>query len=360
MMSLQTKVLEKINSLPRFNFLHLPTPLEFLPNLTEKFKGPKIYVKRDDLSGRGFGGNKSRKLEFIIADAIKKGHDSLLTWGSLQSNWCFQAALASSRLGLKPLLLLFYQDKKPEDEGNLLLDRLLEAEIRFYQAPSGKVVTRDLASSIIEKLWPEFKSRNLNPYVVSVGGSIPFGSMDTPLGAISYILAFYEAWQQSQSFGIDFTHIVHATGSGATQAGLLLGSKIFSPQTKVIGISVSDEKTSFAQEVRMIVEATTRALSLELDIKDDEIIVLDDYLEGGYGTLSGRVIDVIKLLLQKEGIVLDPVYTAKAMVGLIDLIVHGYFQPQDKILFFHTGGTPALFAYGKQLLFQGNSLVQGK
>lgn len=349
---LQTKILEKINSLPRFNFLHLPTPLEFLLNLTEKYKGPEIYVKRDDLSGRGFGGNKSRKLEFIIADAIKKSHDSLLTWGSLQSNWCFQAALASKRFGLKPLLLLFYQDKKPENEGNLLLDRLLEAEIHFYQAPPGKVVTRDFASRIIEKLWPEFKSRGLNPYVVSVGGSMPFGSMDIPLGAISYILAFYEAWQQSQSLGVNFTHVIHATGSGATQAGLLLGSKVFSPQTKVIGISVSDEKTSFAQEVRTIVEATTKALSLELEIKDEEIIVLDDYLEGGYGALSGRVIDVIKLLLQREGIVLDPVYTAKAMVGLIDLIERGYFQPQHRILFFHTGGTPALFAYGQKLLVQ--------
>lgn len=350
MVDFQEKVIEKINLLPRFNFLHLPTPLEFLPNLTERYKGPEIYVKRDDLSGRGFGGNKSRKLEFIIADAIKKGHNSFLTWGSLQSNWCFQSALASKRFGLIPLLLLFYQDKKPEDEGNLLLDRLLEAEIHFYQAPPGKVVTRDIAFSLIEKLWPEFKSRNLNPYVVSVGGSMPFGSMDIPLGAISYILAFYEVWQQSQALGVSFTHIVHATGSGATQAGLLLGAKIFSPQTKIIGISVSDEKISFAQEVRTIVEATVRALSLETKIKDDEIIILDDYLEGGYGALSSRVINIIKLLLQKEGLVLDPVYTAKAMIGLIDLIECGYFHEKDKILFFHTGGTPALFAFGQQLL----------
>lgn len=350
MFSFQTKVLEKINLLPRFNFLHLPTPLEFLPNLTEKYQGPRIYVKRDDLSGRGFGGNKSRKLEFIIADALKKGHDSLLTWGSLQSNWCFQSALASKRFGLLPILLLFYQDKKPEDEGNVLLDRLLEAEIHFYPAPPGKVVTRELALSLIEKLWPEFMSRKLNPYVVAVGGSMPLGSMDIPLGAISYLLAFYEAWQQAQALGVSFTHIVHATGSGATQAGLLLGAKIFSPQTKVIGISVSDEKTSFAREVRTIGEATIRALSLKMEIKDEEIIVLDDYLEGGYGVLSSRVIEVIKLLLQKEGLVLDPVYTAKAMIGLIDLIERGYLHREDKILFFHTGGTPALFAFGKQLL----------
>jgi len=347
---LATEILQKINSWPRFKFLHLPTPVKFLANLTEKYKGPEIYIKRDDLTGSGFGGNKSRKLEFILADAIKKGHNSLLTWGSVQSNWCFQCALTSSRFGLKPFLLLFYQDKRPEDEGNVLLDRLAGAEIYFHEAPVGKVVTRDFASSLIEKILPELKAKNFNPYVVSVGGSMPFGSMEVPLGAISYLLAFHELFEQSQSLGLSFNYIVHATGSGATQAGLLLGAKIFSPQTKVIGISVSDEKTSFSREVRTIVEAALKSLSLEVKIEAEDIIVLDDYLEGGYGFFSPRVTKVIKEVLQKEGIVLDPVYTAKAMIGLLDLIERGYFHEKDRILFFHTGGTPALFAYGKQIL----------
>ena len=347
---LASQILQKINSWPRFKFLHLPTPVKFLANLTEKYRGPEIYIKRDDLTGWGFGGNKSRKLEFIMADALKKGHNSLLTWGSVQSNWCFQCALTSRRFGLKPILILFYQDKKPEDEGNILLDRLAEAEIYFHQAPPGKVVTRDLASSLIEKMLPELKEKNLNPYVVSVGGSMPFGSMEAPLGAISYLLAFHEAWEQAKNLGISFNYIVHATGSGATQAGLLLGAKIFSPQTKVIGISVSDEKTSFSQEVRTIVDASLKALSLELKIEAEDIIVLDDYLEGGYGVFSHRVTRIIKELLQGEGVVLDPVYTAKAMIGLIDLIERRYFQTKDKVLFFHTGGTPALFAYGKKIL----------
>jgi len=349
---LKTEVLKKINTWPRFKFLHLPTPVKFLANLTEEYKGPEIYIKRDDLTGWGFGGNKSRKFEFIIADAIKKGHNSLLTWGSVQSNWCFQCALTSSRFGLKPLLLLFYQDKRPEDEGNILLDRLAGAEIYFHEAPAGKVVTRDLASSLIEKMLPELKEKNFDPYVVSVGGSMPFGSMEAPLGAISYLLAFHELLEQAQSLGLSFNYIVHATGSGATQAGLLLGAKIFSPRTKVIGISVSDEKTSFSQEVRTIVEAALKALSLEIKIEAEDIIVLDDYLEGGYGVFSPRVTRVIKELLQREGVVLDPVYTAKAMIGLIDLIERRYFQEKDKLLFFHTGGTPALFAYGKKILAQ--------
>lgn len=344
------KVLERINSLPRLSFLHLPTPLEYLANLTEIYKGPTIYVKRDDLTGRGFGGNKSRKLEFIIADALEKGHNALLTWGSYQSNWCFQSALASRRFGLKPILILFYTDKIPPNEGNVLLDQLLEAEIHWFEAPAGKVVTCNLASQIIEKILPDLKAKNLNPYIVAVGGSMPFGSMDLPLGAISYLLAFYETWRQAKNRDLTFSHIIHATGSGATQAGLLIGAKIFSPETKVIGISVSDEKTSFAQEVRQIVEAVLHALSLKIDIEAEDIIVLDDYLEGGYGQITARISQVIKLLLQKEGLVLDPVYTAKAMIGLIDLIERGFFGKNDQILFFHTGGTPALFAYGEQIL----------
>lgn len=346
------KVLEKISSFPRLSFLHLPTPLEYLASLTEIYKGPALYVKRDDLTGRGFGGNKSRKLEFIIADALKKGHNALLTWGSYQSNWCFQSALASRRFGLTPILILFYPEKRPSIEGNVLLDQLLEAEIYWFEAPAGKVVTRDLAAQIIEKILPELKAKNLNPYIVAVGGSMPFGSMDLPLGAISYLLAFYETWRQAKNRDLTFSYIIHATGSGATQAGLLLGAKIFSPETKVIGISVSDDKTSFTQEVKRIVEAVRQTLSLKLDIETEDIVVLDDYLEGGYGVITPRITQVIKLLLQKEGLVLDPVYTAKAMIGLIDLIERGFFRKNDQVLFFHTGGTPALFAYGQQILSQ--------
>ncbi|MCX7975056.1 MAG: D-cysteine desulfhydrase family protein [Candidatus Aminicenantes bacterium] len=346
------QVLERINSWPRLAFLHLPTPLEFLTNLTEIYKGPEIYVKRDDLTGRGFGGNKSRKLEFIIADALKKGCDSLVTWGSYQSNWCFQLALASRRFNLKPILILFYPDKEPENEGNLLLNRLLEAEIYFSQVPAGKVVSRDFALDKIKEILPELTARNLHPYIVSVGGSMPLGSMEIPLGAVSYLLAFYEAWRQAKNRGISFSYVIHASGSGATQVGLLLGTKIFSPKTKVIGISVSDDKAYLAQEVKIIAEASIQALSLKIVIEDEDIIILDDYLEGGYGIFSPKVTQVIKLLLQKEGLVLDPVYTAKAMIGLLDLIRRGFFEKNDKILFFHTGGAPALFAYGSQILSQ--------
>ncbi len=341
----------KLASLPRLRFLHLPTPLAFLANWSQYLGGPKIYIKRDDLSGVGFGGNKSRKLEFIIADAVQNNYQAIFTWGSVQSNWCFQTALAARRFGLKPALLLFIQDKKlPAARGNLLLDYLLDAKIYFHPAPPGKVVSRELALNLIKGLVPELEAQGLRPYVVSVGGSMPLGSMSLPLGAISYVQAFYETWIQAKAAGYSFTHVVHATGSGATQAGLLVGAKLLNPECQIIGISVSEERGLFAQEVWKIARATTAALDLALDIKPEEIIVFDEYLEGGYGVISKKVARTLRLLLQQEGIVLDPVYAAKAMLGLIDLINQGYFKPNDSVVFFHTGGTPALFAYGQKIL----------
>jgi len=352
-MSLLTEkeLLAKLASLPRFHFLHLPTPLTLLSNWSQYLRGPKIYIKRDDLSGVGFGGNKSRKLEFIIADAVQNNYQAIFTWGSLQSNWCFQTALAARRCGLKPALLLFIQDRKlPAPRGNLLLDCLLEAELYFSPAPPGKIVSRELALSLIEDLAPDLEKQGLRPYVVSVGGSMPVGSMTRPLGAISYVQAFYETWVQAKAAGYSFTHVVHATGSGATQAGLLVGAKLLNPQCQIIGISVSEGRELLAQEVLTIARASAAALDLALDIKPEEIIIFDEYVEGGYGVISKKVAQTLQLLLQQEGIVLDPVYTAKAMLGLMDLINRGYFKPHDSVIFFHTGGTPALFAYGQKIL----------
>ncbi len=339
------ELLNKISSLPRLSFLSLPTPLMKLTDLTRELGGPEIYVKRDDLTGPGFGGNKARKLEFIVADAIAKGCNAIITWGSVQSNWCFQTALACRRFGLRPVLFLFTPEKQPPPpDGNLFLDRLAGAEIHFRQAPAGKVVSRELALGEIEKVVPELKARGLKPYIVSVGGSMPMGSMDSPLGAISYILAFHEAWNQARALGLAFSHVVHASGSGATQAGLALGARILEPTCRVIGISVSDDRETFAREVFTIYQAAVRRLGLQVKVAAEEIIVLDDYLEGGYGVLSPRVVETLTRLLQMEGLVLDPVYTAKAMTGLIDLTAKGYFRREDKVLFFHTGGSPGLFA----------------
>lgn len=342
---------KRIAKFPRRNLICLPTPFRKLENLSRELGGPEIYIKRDDLTGLAFGGNKSRKLEFIIADALNKGTDVVITWASLQSNWCMQTASAARRFGLKPILILFQtSDIVPEYDGNLLLDYLLGADIRIRKAETGKVVSEEYARKILVGVADEVKQGGYVPYIVAVGGSMPGYSMEKPLGALSYVAAFLEMQEQVGKEDISITHIVHATGSGATQAGLVVGAKALKENIKVIGISVSDEKEAFARTVLKISSETEKALDLDLGIAGQDVIVLDEYLKEGYGIVTREVAEAIRLLFTQEGIVLDPVYTGKAMAALVDLVKKGYFKKRDKIVFFHTGGTPALFPYRKRLI----------
>ncbi len=352
MAALQLDELKKrIARFPRKNLIHLPTPFRKLENLSRDLGGPEIYIKRDDLTGLGFGGNKSRKLEFIIPDALNKGADVIITWASLQSNWCMQTAAAARRFGLKPILVLFKtSDLAPEYDGNLLLDYILGADIRIREAEKGKVVSEEYAREILEVVINEVKEWGHTPYIVAVGGSMPGYSMEKPLGAISYVAAFAEMLEQPEARDIDITHVIHATGSGATQAGLVVGAKALKENVKVTGISVSDEKEAFSQTVLKICDETEKALELDLGITREDIIVLDEYIKDGYGVVNKEVAEAIRLLFTREGIVLDPVYTGKAMVALIDLVKKGFFKKDDKIVFFHTGGTPALFPYRQMLV----------
>jgi L-cysteate sulfo-lyase len=341
----------RLSLFPKKNLIHLPTPLARLENLTRELGGPEIWVKRDDLTGAGFGGNKSRKLEFIIADALAKKADTLITWGSTQSNWCMQAAAAARRVGLKPILLLFKTtDLQPEYDGNLLLDFLLSADIRIREAAKGKLLSRGIAENAVEEAAAEARDRGEVPYAVAVGGSMPSLSMARPLGALSYVAAFVELEEQSRAAGIEFTRIVHATGSGATQAGLVVGARALGRPVEVVGISVSDPKDAFAEIVVQIAAETERALGLDPGLRKDDVIVLDEYIEDGYGVLTAGVAEVIRLVLAGEGIVLDPVYTGKAIAGLVDLVKRGRFSKDDKVVFWHTGGTPALFPYREPLI----------
>lgn len=339
-----SEVKKKIANFPRKSLIFLPTPLYKLENLTQALSGPQIYIKRDDLTGLAFGGNKSRKLEFIIQDVLNKKADVIITWASLQSNWCLQTATAARKFGIKPILLLFKTYDLPEEcDGNLLLDFIVEADIRIKEAAKGKVVSAEAVEEIIEEVENEVKEWGYTPYVAPIGGSMPGGSMDKPLGAISYVNAFVEAMDQAKEQSIEFTHILHATGSGGTQAGLAVGAKALSEKIKVLGISVSDEKESFGKEVLTISQETVKALGLDLKIKKEDVIVLDEYIKEGYGVVNKEVAEAIRLVSIKEGIFLDPVYTGKAMAALIDLVKKGYFKKSDNVLFFHTGGTPALF-----------------
>jgi L-cysteate sulfo-lyase len=342
---------QRLSLFPRKRLIHLPTPLARLENLSLELGGPEIWIKRDDLTGAGFGGNKSRKLEFIIADALAKKADTLITWGSTQSNWCMQAAAAARRVGLEPILLLFKTtDVKPDYDGNLLLDFLLEADIRLREAPKGKLMSPGVAENAAAEVADEIRSLGGMPYTVSVGGSAPGMSMTQPLGALGYVAAFAELEEQARVARLDFTHIVHATGSGATQAGLVAGARALGRPVEVIGISVSDPKEAFTDIVLRILAETGPALGLDWGDQKDDVVVLDEYIKEGYGVVTPGVAEAIRSVFAGEGIVLDPVYTGKAMAGLVDLVNRGRFRQDDKIIFLHTGGTPALFPYREALV----------
>ena len=334
----------KIAKYPRIELIHLPTPLRKLANITADLGGPEIYIKRDDLTGMAFGGNKSRKLEFIMPDMIAKKADVVVTWAGLQSNWAMQTAAAAVRFGIRPILVLFKTyDLPAERDGNILLDYILGADIRIREAAKGKLVGMEDALAAALEVADEERKKGHRPYVVPVGGSMPMASMDLPLGAISYVMAFREMLEQTRALGFEPDFVVHSTGSGATQAGLVLGAKALTPKARVVGISVSDPKDSFGREVLAIAEATEKALDLATDVRAADIVVHDEFIRDGYGIVNKDVADVIRMAFTREGIVLDPVYTSKAFIGMLDFVRRGEIPRNAKVVFFHTGGTPALF-----------------
>ncbi len=345
------EVRARIARLPRIDLIHRPTPLRKLEKLTEALGGPEIYIKRDDLTGLAFGGNKSRKLEFIVRDMLDKGRDTVITWGSLQSNWCLQTAAAAVKHGIKPVLALFRSyDSAPGYDGNMLLERILGAEMRIMDPPArGKVVKMEDTVVLMSEIANEERRQGRKPYVVAVGGSTAAGDMDKPLGAISYVDAFAEMLEQTSALGFVPDAVVHATGSGGTQAGLLVGARTMTDACRVVGVSVSDDKRTFASYVADISDAAHRVLDLAPAPNREDIIVFDDYMKDGYGIINQEVADILRFVFATEGIVLDPVYTSKAMIGLVDLVRKGYFRPEEKVVFFHTGGTAALFPFRKDL-----------
>jgi D-cysteine desulfhydrase family pyridoxal phosphate-dependent enzyme len=335
---------DRIGRFPRVDLIHRPTPFRKLESLSRAVGCPAIFIKRDDLTGLAFGGNKSRKLEFIVRDMIDKKADAVITWASLQSNWCMQTAAAARKFGIEPILILFKTYDLPAgNDGNLLLDRILGADIRIHEADRGKVVRPEQALGILEEAAAEVRASGRRPYLVPVGGSFPMGDMDRPLGAIGYVEAFAEMLEQARAEGIHPDWVVHSTGSGGTQAGLLAGAKALAGTCRVAGISVSDPKEPFSADVLAIAREVETSLGLETGIAPDDVLVYDEYIGGGYGSVGREVAEVIRLVFRQEGIVLDPVYTAKAMVGLIDLVRRGVIRRDETVVFFHTGGTPALF-----------------
>jgi D-cysteine desulfhydrase family pyridoxal phosphate-dependent enzyme len=331
-------------SYDRAPLAHLPTPLEELDALSAYLRGPRILMKRDDQTGLATGGNKARKLEYIFADARAKGADVIITWGGLQSNWCRQTAAGAAALGMRSILLLSKRDDSPVVvDGNHLLDEILGAEVHILEPDSDP-------AAVAEEIARAERAVGRTPYVVSVGGSRTGGSMEKPLGAMGYLMGFLETYQQALELGREPDYMVIATGSGGTQAGLVVGAAVLGARTKIVGISVSGSAESIRENVARIATQTADALAMDLSFKPDNIIAFDDFVGEGYGQLTRGTVDAIRETARREGILLDPVYTGKAMSGLMGLVDRGYFSEDDLVVFIHTGGTPGIFHYGNELL----------
>ncbi len=322
-----------LSDLPRMVLGFFPTPIEPLPNLTDRLNGPALWIKRDDQTGLATGGNKTRKLEFLVADAVQHQADTLVTVGAPQSNHARQTAAAAAKAGLRSALVL--RGKAPTDQtGNILLDNLLGAEIFWAGMRSVDEVVIEIAE--------ELKARGQRPYLIPLGGS-------NPIGAVGYATAMLEFIEQTRSLAVKFDAIVFATSSGGTQSGLVIGSKLGGYTGRILGISVDHRADQLVPVLVNLANATARHIGTELSFTAEDFEVNDQYLGGGYAIMGEPEREAIRLCAQTEGLLVDPVYTGRAMAGLIDLIRQGEFRTGQNVLFWHTGGTPALFAYASQL-----------
>lgn len=331
-----------IANLPRVRLANLPTPLHELPNLTKALKGPKIYIKRDDLTGLAMGGNKTRKLEYIMAEALANKADYIVTGAAFHSNWCTQAAAAARRLGMKVVLVKTapHEAYDPEDyDGNHLLHFLMGAEL--------KIVKKDDFEKIQQETMEELKRKGHRPFFLADTGS-------TPPGAAGYVNFVLELLSQSVELGIDFNYLVHTSGSGGTQAGLILGARAFNTDMKILAsTSGSRKQKEQVANVGNLLQETQNFLGLDLRVTAEDIVAYDQYAGEGYGFMTEGRAEAIRMLAELEGIFLDPVYTSSAAACLIDLCRKGFFKSTDKVVFLHTGGSAALFPYKAPLKAYG-------
>lgn len=309
----------------RLLFAHLPTPIETMSRLSDVLGGPRLLVKRDDQTGLAFGGNKTRKLEFLIAEAREQGAKTLITGGAIQSNHCRQTAAAAARFGFECILVLT-GDLSEQPTANLLLDQLFGAEIVH-------VADRKDRDRILQETCDRATESGLKPYLVPYGGS-------NPTGALGYAFAMKEMIEQN----VRADWILFATSSGGTHAGLLSGQRVFGYKGKLLGISIDESEEWLKHHVSELASSASEKLGNRIDFAPDEVLANANYCSAGYGVLTEREPEAIQLFAKWEGLLLDPVYTARAAAGMIDLIRSGFFKKDETVLFLHTGGQPALFA----------------
>jgi L-cysteate sulfo-lyase len=324
---------------PRVALAHLPTPLEFLPRLTEHLGGPKIWVKRDDCTGLATGGNKTRKLEFLMADACGQGADTVITQGAVQSNHARQTAAAARKLGLRCELVFEKRIGGASDaylnSGNVLLDRLIGASIR--EVAKGSDMDAEL-----ESVAAELREKGRKPYVIPGGGS-------NPVGALGYVDCAQELVGQANRQGLVIDHIVHATGSAGTQAGLVVGLKANNCRIPLLGIGVSAGRDAQEDKVFRLAEQTAEYTGVPGIVEHSDVVCNSDYVGEGYGIPTEAMNAALLLLARLEGLLFDPVYSGKALAGMIDLIGKGRFADTENIVFIHTGGVAGVFAYVDRL-----------
>ena len=320
---------------PKVRLGHLPTPLEPMDRLSEILGGPRLWVKRDDCTGLSSGGNKTRKLEFLMADAQSKGADTIITQGATQSNHARQTTAAAAKLGMECHILL--EDRTGSNDnnyilnGNVLLDRLHGASVSKRSGGTDmNLEMQDFADALIEK--------GKKPYIIPGGGS-------NPIGALGYVNCARELTEQASEIGLKIDALVHATGSAGTQAGLVTGLAAIQSSIHLLGIGVRAPKDKQEQMVFDLAQKTADYLDTGIEIERDKVRAICDYVGAGYGLPTDGMIKAVKLLAQSEGLLFDPVYSGKGLDGLIDQIKKGYFAGMDNVVFLHTGGSAALFGY---------------
>ena len=326
----------KLANLPRFHLAEFPTPIHYLETLTKKYQGPAVYMKRDDLTSLGMGGNKTRKLEFLIGEALEQKKDTLVTAGGIQSNHCRLTAAAARKAGLDCHLVLNGTPPKIPN-GNLLLDTLFGAKIHFCN--------REERDERLFLVADELEEKGKKPYVIPVGGS-------NSVGSVGYVDAMLELVNQMDDLSITADSIVFATSSGGTQAGLALGAEIAGFKGDVLGISIDQVQAGpgpFPPVLTEIANGAAARLGSDIRLTESDFSLNYDYLGAGYAMPGELEFNAIQDLALHEGILLGPVYTARAMGGMLDLIKKGNFTKDQTVLFWHTGGTPELFAWADQL-----------
>lgn len=314
-----------MNQISRLHFAHLPTPIEELRRLAENLGGPRILIKRDDQTGLAFGGNKTRKLEFLIAEAMDQGARTLISGGAMQSNHCRQTAAAAARFGLECTLVL--TGELPErSSANLLLDELFGAKIVA-------VPDRRDRDRILQETFDTATAEGKKPYLVPYGGS-------SPTGALGYAFAMEEFLQQN----VEADWMVFGTSSGGTHAGFVLGQRMFGFKGKVLGISIDESEEWLKSHVSKLASDASEKMGDRIEFTSSDVLANADYCRAGYGVLTDAEREAVRLFAKCEGVLVDPVYTGRAAAGMIDLIRKGFFKKEETVVFWHTGGQPALFA----------------